>query len=108
MSLCSTRWWTELKTQIVDYRVKDDNLWLDNAVVTKLGRKGGIDNPQKLNKAFFTIGTKVKDKNDYVFYNTKTGKLYYDGDGSGTKVKALEIATLSKKLKMDALEFFVI
>lgn len=58
--MCSTQ-----KTQIdqlVDYRVKDDSLWLDNAVFTKLGKMGSIDNPQKLNKGFFTIGTKSKDQ----------------------------------------------
>jgi Ca2+-binding RTX toxin-like protein len=94
--------------KVLDYKVKDDSLWLDNAVFTKLGKKGSETKPAKLNAAFFTIGTKAKDKNDYLIYNNKTGKLYYDGDGSGSKMKAVEIATLSKKLALTAAEFFVI
>ena len=50
---------------------------------------------------------KAKDKNDYVIYNNKKGVLSYDADGSG-KGKAVEIATLSKNLKMTYKDFFVI
>jgi hypothetical protein len=39
-------------------------------------------------------------------YDSKKGKLYYDADGSG-KGKAIEIANLSKNLKMTADDFFV-
>ena len=61
-----------------------------------------------MNKDFFTIGSKAKDKYDYVIYDNKKGKLYYDADGSGTKYKQVEIATLSKNLKMTEKDFFVI
>jgi len=91
---------------IKDFRVKDDSLRLDNAVFKKLG-KGSEKSPAKLDKGFFTIGTKAKDKNDYLVYNDKTGKLYYDADGSGSKA-AVEIATLSKGLKLTSHDFFVI
>ena len=62
---------------ISDFSVKDDTLQLDNAVFKKLGKAG------KLNKAYFTIGDKAKDKNDYIVYDKKTGILSYDADGSG-------------------------
>ncbi|MGO4574274.1 calcium-binding protein, partial [Microvirga sp. 2TAF3] len=58
-------------------------------------------------KGFFTIGDKAKDKDDYLIYNKKTGVLSYDADGSG-KGTAVEIAKLSKNLKMTAADFFVI
>ena len=45
--------------------------------------------------------------NDYLIYNKTTGVLYYDQDGSGS-AKAVEIASLSKKLKMTAADFMVI
>ena len=92
---------------IKDFNVKDDRFHLDNAVFTKLGKKGTEANPSKINKAFFTIGDNAKDKNDYLIYNDKTGKLYYDADGSGSKAK-VEIATLSKNLKMTYHDFYVI
>ncbi|MCB8821687.1 calcium-binding protein [Microvirga rosea] len=92
--------------KIADFNVKDDTIWLDNAIFKKLG-KGTELKPGKLNKAFFTIGTKAKDKNDYLIYDNKKGILYYDADGSG-KGKAMEIATLKKSLKMTIDDFKII
>ncbi|MBB3019580.1 VCBS repeat-containing protein [Microvirga lupini] len=91
---------------IKDFSVKDDSIYLDNAIFKKLG-SGTEAKPKQLSKSFFTIGDKAKDKNDYVIYNNKTGVLSYDADGSG-KGKAIEIAQLSKKLAMTYKDFFVI
>ena len=55
-----------------DFSVKDDSIHLDNAVFKKLGKVG------RLNKSYFTIGDKAKDKNDYIVYDKKTGILSYD------------------------------
>lgn len=95
------------KDKIADYKVKDDTIWLDNKIFTKLGKKGSEAKPEKLNKKYFTIGSEAKDSNDYVVYDKKKGRLYYDSDGSGSKA-ALEIAALTKGLKMTYHEFFVI
>ncbi|WP_162820565.1 calcium-binding protein [Microvirga calopogonii] len=94
--------------KITDFDVKDDSIWLDNKVFTKLGKKGSETNPAKLNKSFFKISDKAQDKDDYLTYNKKTGVLSYDADGSGSKYKAVEIATLKKGLKMTAADFFII
>ena len=92
--------------KVADFNVKDDTIWLDNKVFTKLG-KGTEAKPGKLNKAFFTLGDKAKDKNDYLVFNPKTGVLYYDVDGSGSKA-AVEIAVLKKGLKLTYADFLVI
>jgi hypothetical protein len=92
---------------IADFSVKDDSIWLDNAVFAKLGKSGSAIKPAALNKAFFTIGDKAKDKNDYLIYNKRTGYLSYDADGSG-KGKAVEIAKLSKNLSIKHSDFFVV
>ena len=92
--------------RIADFNVKDDSFWLDNKYMPKLG-KGTEKRPVKLNKKFFTIGDKAKDKDDYLVYNSKKGVLYYDVDGSGAKA-AIEFATLKKGLKMTYADFFVI
>ncbi|MEE1613861.1 Ig-like domain-containing protein [Microvirga sp. CF3016] len=86
---------------IKDFSVRDDSIQLDNAIFKKLVKVG------KLNKNYFTTGDKAKDKNDYVVYNSKTGVLSYDADGSG-KGKAVEFAQLSRNLKMTEKDFFVI
>ncbi len=60
--------------KIVDFNVKDDSIWLDNAIFKKLGKKGSELSPAKLSKAFFTVGDKAKDGNDYLVYNKSEGR----------------------------------
>lgn len=91
---------------ITDFVVPDDGMWLDNAVFKKLGA-GSREAPAQLNKSFFTIGSKAKDKNDYIIYDRKTGVLSYDADGSG-KGAAIAFAKLSKKLALTSKDFFVV
>ena len=93
--------------RVMDFNVKDDSIWLENKVFTKLGKSGTATKPAQLKKDYFTIGSKAKDKNDYVIYDHKNGKLSYDADGSG-KVKAVEIVTLPTRLAVTHKDFFVI
>jgi Ca2+-binding RTX toxin-like protein len=92
--------------KVIDFSVKDDSFYLDNAVFKKLG-KGSEAAPGKLKAGFFTIGDKAKDKNDYLVYDNKKGVLYYDEDGSGGKA-AVAFASLGKNLKMTLKDFFII
>lgn len=92
---------------IGDFSVKDDAIWLDNSVFTKLGKAGSIAAPAALKNTFFATGSKAKDKNDYIIYDKAKGVLLYDADGSG-KGKAVEFATLTKGLALKASDFFVI
>ena len=87
--------------------MRNDSVYLDNAVFAELGSKGSLGSPAKLNKAFFTVGSKAKDSNDHVIYDSKKGILLYDADGKGGEA-AVEFASVSKNLKMTAADFFVI
>ena len=93
--------------KIMDFSVHDDGIQLDNAIFTKLGKKGTASKPAQISKDFFKAGTKAADANDYLVYNKKTGALSYDADGSGSKA-AIQIATLGKNLKLTEKDFFVI
>ena len=93
--------------KITDFNVKDDSVWLDNAIFKKLGSKGSELSPAKLKKSYFTVGSEAKDKNDYIVYDKRTGILSYDADGSG-RAKAIEFAQISKNLKLTYADFFVI
>jgi Ca2+-binding RTX toxin-like protein len=95
------------RDKILDFKVADDTIWLDNKVFTKLGKTGSEKKPGQLKKDFFIVGPKAKDKNDYVVYDKAKGVLLYDADGSG-KGKAVEIATLAKGLALKASDFFVV
>lgn len=95
------------KDTIADFSVRDDAIWLDNAFFSMLGA-GTESRPGQLKSSSFVKGSKAKDKNDFIIYDKAKGKLFYDADGSGSKSKAVEIATLSKDLAMTYKDFFVI
>ena len=57
---------------VVDFNVRDDGIWLDNAVFRTLGR-GSEAAPRALKKAFFTMGTAAKDADDHIIYNKSRG-----------------------------------
>jgi len=96
------------KDMIVDFSVRDDSIWLDNAFFSSLGLNGSESRPAQLKSGYFVKGSKAKDKNDFIIYDKAKGKLFYDADGSSSKIKAVEIATLSKDLQMTYKDFFVI
>lgn len=96
------------KDAITDFSVRDDAIWLDNAFFASLGPNGSESRPAQLKSGYFVKGSKAKDKNDFIIYDKAKGKLFYDADGSSSKIKAVEIATLSKDLQMTYKDFFVI
>jgi serralysin len=95
------------KDTITDFKVRDDTIWLENGIFRKLGSKGTEDKPAKLKAAFFKIGDKATDKNDYIIYNKKTGVLSYDADASG-RGQAVEFAVIKKNLALKFDDFAVI
>jgi serralysin len=93
---------------ITDYVVADDTIYIDNNYLKKVGKKGSATKPEVLSKKFFTVGSKAKDKDDYLVYDKKIGLLSYDEDGSGAKA-AIPLVKLSKSPKgFSASEFLVI
>ena len=87
--------------KIVDFSVPDDTIHLAKSVFTKLAKKGALA------KGAFYAGSAAHDKDDRVIYNKKTGALFYDQDGNGSHA-AIQFATLSKNLKLNHKDFFVI
>src|SRR6185295_5971300 len=77
---------------IPDFASNWDRLLLDNATLTALGANGRFT----AGDVRFFAGAGVNaghDADDRVVYNTSTGQLWYDADGSGASVAQL-IATL--------------
>ena len=88
--------------RITDYAVASDTLQLENSVFTKLSTTG------PLSSSYFranSTGT-ASDSNDYIVYETDTGKLFYDADGSGAGAKLL-IALLTGNPVLTADDVFV-
>ncbi|WP_262298730.1 hypothetical protein [Microvirga sesbaniae] len=94
--------------KLADFSARDDSIWLDNAVFKGLGRKGSIEKPAKLSKAAFYKGEAAHDASDRIVVS-KSGKIYYDADGTGSQAK-IHIATVPKAAvkAMAHGDFFVI
>jgi Ca2+-binding RTX toxin-like protein len=92
--------------KVYDFRSRDDSFHLDNAIFTKLG-SGTEARPKKFKGDMFVEGTRAKDREDRIVYDKKTGALYYDQDGTGSKAQ-VKIATLTNKAKLYWHDFFVI
>jgi hypothetical protein len=98
---------TTNRDQITDFNVRDDSIYLETKYFGKLGKKGSLKKPAKIDKDFFKVGTKATEKDDYLVYNKKSGVLSYDADGSG-RAKAVDIAVLKKGLALKYTDFFMI
>jgi Ca2+-binding RTX toxin-like protein len=86
---------------IVDFKVVDDAIYLENAIFTKLSATG------VLSKNFFRIGSAPADTNDFITYNRATGTLSYDANGSGAGLGTV-FAKLSAGLTPTNADFFVV
>jgi len=89
--------------RVVDFNGNDDVIALENGIFTKLAKTG------TLKKGAFFSGAKAHDADDRIIFNKKTGILYYDQDGSGSKA-AWEIAQFDRpsKIKIGYSDFIVL
>ncbi len=90
--------------RITDYNPALDDIWLAKAAMAGLGAVGVMSGD-----AFWSAANAVKghDATDRIIYNTATGALYYDEDGSSAAKAAVQIAQLSANLSMTAADFFI-
>ena len=86
---------------ITDYSVPEDTVQLDNAVFTALGATGTLAATQ------FKVGAAAADADDFVIYNSTTGKLLYDADGNGAGA-AIQVATIGTGKAMTNVEIVVV
>jgi Ca2+-binding RTX toxin-like protein len=80
--------------RIIDFQPKIDRIQLDREIFKPL--KASDLKEGKLSMSEFHLGNEAQDKNDHILYDQKTGKLYFDIDGSGKKA-AVEFAVLENK-----------
>lgn len=87
--------------KIADFNVPQDAIWLDNAIFKALG------NPALLSAAAFHVGTAAHDLSDRIIYNSVTGALSYDSNGSAAG-GSVQFATLSTGLAMTNADFLIV
>ena len=91
--------------QVQDFVVVDDTLALENAVFTALASTGTLG--AGLLRAGAGV-TNAADGNDFILYNSSTGALFYDADGSGTGSTPVQFATLGTGLGLTVVDFVVV
>ncbi|MDQ0320528.1 serralysin [Pararhizobium capsulatum DSM 1112] len=89
--------------KITDFSVIDDTIHLDDAVFTVLKTLGTLATAAFAQNASGVAG----DSTDRIIYETDTGKLFYDLNGSASGGSTL-FATLSKNLALTHSDFFIV
>jgi serralysin len=92
--------------RITDFASASDKLQLDDAVMAALGASGNFGSGDA--RFFAAAGAAAgHDADDRVVYNTSTGQLYYDADGSGAGAAQL-VVTLQTGAVLAATDIAVI
>ncbi|WP_145104092.1 M10 family metallopeptidase [Cereibacter sediminicola] len=88
--------------RITDFNVVDDTIRLDDAIFRALA-------PGRLANSAFSANAagRAKDATDRIIYETDTGALWYDADGTG-RVAPIKFAVLAPGLSVTAADFLVI
>ncbi|TRU22914.1 MAG: hypothetical protein EWV81_17410 [Microcystis aeruginosa Ma_SC_T_19800800_S464] len=79
----------------------------DKIAVSAAGFGGGLAAGVAITTAQFVLGTTALNASNRLIYNTITGGLFFDGDGTGT-IAAIQIATLSSKPTLTASDIVVL
>jgi serralysin len=69
--------------RITDFSGADDSIYLDRSIFRAISTDG------PLSAAAFRLGAAAADAEDRIIYDSATGKIYYDADGSGAGAKVL-------------------
>lgn len=88
---------------ITDFFAADDGFELENAVFKKLTTTGSLTAAN----FWASANGSAHDGNDYILYNTTTGGLYYDQDGSGSKGAVLFATVIGVPQDISAVDFVV-
>jgi Ca2+-binding RTX toxin-like protein len=88
--------------RITDFSSQDDTIQVDHAVFSALAI--GALSPE----AFKDMASGPKDASDRIIYNSATGILYYDADGSGAAYGNVKFAVLTGAPHLTAADFVVI
>jgi serralysin len=87
---------------IFDFSVVDDTIHLENTGIFAALTTTGV-----LAASAFQTGSTARDADDRIIYDSATGRLLYDVDGSGGQA-AVQFAVLSTGLSLTNADFLVI
>lgn len=88
---------------VIDFSVPSDTIRLENSIFTAITGVGTLTAAQFVKNTF---GAAV-DLAERIVYETDTGMLFYDSDGSGAG-DSIHFATLANKAAVAAADFFIV
>lgn len=93
--------------EVIDFNVMDDTMQLSKTIFTTIG--AGSAAGIALDSTMFNSGAfnVAQDASDRIIYNSSTGDLYYDKDGTGAAA-AIKFAHLDTGLSLTHADFSVI
>lgn len=89
---------------ILDYSVTDDQFELNWSIFTANTTENGALRGDAFQSNIYGQANDIKDR---IIYETDTGGIYYDQDGTGSIERVL-FAVISAKLAMTASEFDIV
>ena len=89
--------------RIKDFNTDEDVIMLDSNIFAELGGDG----PLALNAFHKSAAGVSQDANDRIIYDTDSGALFYDADGSGD-IAAVQFAQLNAGLSLSADDFVIV
>ena len=84
--------------QLLDFTAVDDAMYLDRSVFTALAAG-------TLSASAFVQGTAAGDADDRIVYDSATGRIFYDADGSGAG-EAVLFATVAAGTALTNMDFY--
>jgi serralysin len=87
--------------RINGYSIAEDTIQLDDDIFTAAGAVG------TLSASAFRAGASAQDADDRIIYDSATGSIYYDADGSGAGAQML-FATVTAGLALTRADFSII
>jgi Ca2+-binding RTX toxin-like protein len=87
--------------RVTDFRTVDDTIQIDNAFFTAVGANGA------LTAAAYRAGAAAADASDRVIYDSATGQIFYDADGTGAGAQVL-FATVAAGTVLTVEDFIII
>ena len=88
---------------IKDFKVADDLILLDNLIFADVGGDGAL----ALGAFYKSAAGVAHDADDRIIYDTDSGALSYDADGTG-QAAAIQFARLGTNLNLSAADFIII
>jgi Ca2+-binding RTX toxin-like protein len=89
--------------RITDFNTTHDMILLDNLIFAALGADGAL----ALGAFFESAAGVARDADDRIVYDTDSGALFYDADGTGVTA-AIQFARLDANLNLSASDFTII